>query len=69
MSNNDQWLKDQKDYLKKQAPLRSAWLKGDEAAGEQLKKLVAEVTAKHPPITGTFHYTQEDVDKARKAGF
>jgi hypothetical protein len=67
--SNDQWLDFQREYLAKQAPLRAAWLKGDEAAGDQLRQLVEEYTAKCPPITGTIHYTQEQVDEARKAGF
>jgi hypothetical protein len=69
MSNNEQWLKDQQEYLEKQAPLRAAWLNGDEDAGEQLRQLIAESTAKFPPITGTFHYTQEQVDEAKRRGF
>jgi hypothetical protein len=67
--SNDQWLQNQREYLEKQAPLRAAWVNGDEAAGEQLKQLVAEYTEKCPPITGTFRYTQEQADEAKKAGF
>lgn len=67
MSGN--WLQVQLDYLKKQAPLRAAWINGDEETGEQLKALVAETTVKCPPLTGTFTYTQQDVEEAKKAGF
>jgi hypothetical protein len=68
MTSNNQWLKDQKEYLEKQAPLRAAWLNGDEDAGRKLKELVAEYTAKQPPLAGTFSYTQEQVEQARRAG-
>lgn len=64
-----EWLKLQREYLEKQAPLRVAWINGDEEAGKKLRQLVAETNAKCPPLTGAFRYTQADVEEAKKAGF
>ncbi len=65
----DEWVKNQREYLEKQAPLRAAWINGDEEAGRKLHELVEETTKKCPPITGTFTYTQADVEEAKRAGF
>lgn len=73
--DNQEWVRIQRDYLEKQAPLRATWL--DEslpaedraAAYEQLTTLIQETTKKCPPITGTFYYTQEEADEAKRHGF
>lgn len=63
------------EYMDRQTPLRAAWLDKSlpaevrEEAGRKLTALIAEVTAKCPPITGTFTYTDEDVEEAKKHGF
>ena len=36
----DEWVKNQREYLEKQAPLRAAWINGDEEAGRKLHELV-----------------------------
>ncbi len=62
---DQEWIKNQRDYLERQAPLRAAWndesLPQEErdAAGKALRQLVAEVTEKCPPLTGTFYYTKK----------
>jgi hypothetical protein len=66
---NEEWVKIQRDYLEKQAPLRAAWINGDEEAGKELKKLVAETEAECPPITGAFTYINCWTKEAKKHGF
>jgi len=53
----------EREYIAEQARLRSI---GDK---EGLKKLVDRYAQERPPITGTFVYTQKQVDEAKKAGF
>jgi hypothetical protein len=64
-----------REFLEAQAPLRAAWndetLSDEEReqAGAELKALVEQFSAEHPPITGVFYYTEEDVEEAKRHGF
>ena len=60
LEETHQWVLDQREYLAKQAPLRAAWIAGDEDAKKQLRALVEETTAKCKPLTDTFTYSEED---------
>ncbi len=72
----DQWAKDQHDWLVYQAPLRHTAYFDENATEEEkaeaerlLKESIQELTDKHPPLTGTFTYTQEQDEEAKKHGF
>mgnify|MGYP001559039587 CR=1 FL=1 len=71
----DEWVKNQREYLQEQAPLRAKWLDESlpederEEAHRQLHQVVEKYTKLCPPITGTFYYTQADVEEAKRAGF
>ena len=69
LEETHQCLLSEREYLARQAPLRAAWINGDQEAGRKLKELVEETTAKCPPLTGTFTYTEEDVKEAKRHGF
>ena len=62
---DQEWIKNQRDYLERQAPLRAAWndenLSQEErdAAGDALRQLVAETTEKCPPLTGTLRLSSQ----------
>ena len=65
----------EREYLIAQAPLRETWL--DETKPEQerqqayqaLQALVKQYSEEHPPLTGTFYYTEEMAKEARRHGF
>jgi hypothetical protein len=63
-----------REYLEAQAPLRAKWLdqtatpEEREVARVALMALVAKATKERPPLTGTFTYSQEDVDE-KKHGY
>jgi hypothetical protein len=46
----EEWGRIQYEYLEKQGPLREAWINGDEEAGRQLKRLLAETQKKNEAI-------------------
>lgn len=65
----------QQEYIKAQACLRAIKYADTSTeaqvleADSSLKRLIVEYVRDFPPITGTFRYTQDNVDEARRAGF
>lgn len=65
----------EQEFMQEQARLRT--IKFNEALSENdraeantaLKALVKCYEVEHPPITGTFYYTEDDVKEAEKHGF
>lgn len=67
---------DERKWMEYQAPLRHTAYFDENATPEEkaeadrlLRESIEVITSVHPPLTGTFRYTQEDVEEAKRHGF
>ena len=65
----------EQEYMREQARLRTIAYnealpaQEREAAKKNLEALVERYRKEYPPIVGTFTYTQEEVEEAKRHGF